>query len=234
MYAPSFAPGSSASEADHAYTASTLAKFLGRMYCKENKGNIEQQNSVKAALGSLELIERKVPGYSLASTKNISLVKLIKANSEIKDKHERAQARQKKTAEELTKKNEEIAENTRKADEAEVELKQAKLAQKKAEREVKKASTKAKAKRLRKKASEARDKAERNKENIEEHGEKLEEDVAKVHAKEEEQKAEDEYEAIRRSMRDRIRAIQMIGKDEHEDKSLGVRDLKEKDREIVR
>src|ERR1019366_2067105 len=48
-YAPSFVPGrkpTSASEAEVPYTASTLAAFLGGVYCKLNKGSVEPQNSV--------------------------------------------------------------------------------------------------------------------------------------------------------------------------------------------
>jgi hypothetical protein len=62
-YAPSFVPEKTpdAPGASHAYTADTLARFLGGVYVKPDKC---AQNGVRAALGILEMEERKVVGFS--------------------------------------------------------------------------------------------------------------------------------------------------------------------------
>jgi hypothetical protein len=62
-YAPSFVPEktSDGPGPSHAYTADTLARFLGGSYVEPDK---TAQNTVRAALGILEMEERKVVGFS--------------------------------------------------------------------------------------------------------------------------------------------------------------------------
>ena len=62
-YAPSFIPGKPSVDlgSTHPYTADTLARFLGGIYVFPDK---HAQFSVRAALGVLEMEERKVKGFS--------------------------------------------------------------------------------------------------------------------------------------------------------------------------
>jgi hypothetical protein len=62
-FSPSFVPGSTSctTVVHHAYTTDTLARFLGGAYVKSNG---RAQESVQAALGILEMEERKIKGFS--------------------------------------------------------------------------------------------------------------------------------------------------------------------------
>jgi len=104
--APSFIPGkvSDPPGGSHMYTADTLSRFLGGIYVKAPlKGRTEDraQNSVVAALGILEMEERKVVGFSeqvlrtqkeaegddAEETRYVGAKKIIAIISEVK-KHE--------------------------------------------------------------------------------------------------------------------------------------------------
>jgi flagellar biosynthesis GTPase FlhF len=108
-HAPSYKQGvSSTSEVDHPYTADTLARFLGGVYVKPSSNTA--QNSVVAALGVLELEERKVKGFSEKilqkdgvdpSGRYIAAVRVIEYVDEIKKREVKAQERAEKSAEEI-------------------------------------------------------------------------------------------------------------------------------------
>jgi flagellar biosynthesis GTPase FlhF len=107
-YAPSFKMGSSTPAVDHPYTADTLARFLGGVYVKP--GDNSAQNSVVAALGVLELEERKVKGFSEKvlqkdevdpSGRYVGAKRVIEYVEEIKQREVKAQERAEKSAEEI-------------------------------------------------------------------------------------------------------------------------------------
>jgi len=110
-YAPSFVPGkvSVTPEVTHPYTAETLAKFLGGVYVKAARGGMAQ-NSVLAALGILEMEERKVKGFSEEilhvsgagpDGKYVGAKRIIEIVSEVKQREVKAQERAEKSAEEI-------------------------------------------------------------------------------------------------------------------------------------
>jgi hypothetical protein len=113
-YAPSFIPGLSApsggpdtpnASSPNAYTADSLAQFLGGMYVKSTG---RAQDSVAAALGILELEERRLPGFSESvlisneegEKKYKGAKKVISIVSDIKKRHETTLATRNKSAEE--------------------------------------------------------------------------------------------------------------------------------------
>jgi ParB-like nuclease domain len=100
-YAPSFVPGKPSDTPGvlHPYTTDTLARFLGGVYVKP--GNNAAQNSVHAALGVLEMEERKVAGFSEQALKTstdeghrfLGAKKIIQIVSDIKQREEKIAAR---------------------------------------------------------------------------------------------------------------------------------------------
>jgi len=102
-YAPSFIPGKEASGApgaSHAYTADSVARFLGGVYVKPDGC---AQDGVRAALGILEMEERKVIGFSERVLRDpdteegvryLGAKKIIKIVSEVKEKEVKVAERQ--------------------------------------------------------------------------------------------------------------------------------------------
>jgi hypothetical protein len=107
-YAPSFVPGKEGcTTVVHPYTTDTLARFLGGVYVKTNG---RAQESVQAALGILEMEERKVKGFSEKvlqvngagpDGKYMGAKRIIQIVSEVKQGEIKAQERAEKTAEEV-------------------------------------------------------------------------------------------------------------------------------------
>jgi hypothetical protein len=105
--APSFVPGKASVTlgVTHAYTADSLAKFLGGVYIKPNG---HAQNSVLAALGILEMEERKVTGFSERTlktttdegTRYLGAKKIIQLVSDVKQREVKIIERREKSAEE--------------------------------------------------------------------------------------------------------------------------------------
>ena len=119
-YAPSFVPGrepSGTSEVPHPYTAATLAQFLGGIYSKagSREERIMPSNSVVAALGILELEERKVDGFTPRTYVNKAIKDIIPMVSDIKQRTIAVQERRGKSAEEIAKLREEQLEAQKKA-----------------------------------------------------------------------------------------------------------------------
>src|ERR1035437_720548 len=105
-YAPSFVPGrvSEHSECSHPYTADTLARTLGGVYINSGGGERKQDrasNSVVAALGILELEEKKIDGFTPRVYADKSIREIIPMVSDIKQRHIIQVERQGKTQAEL-------------------------------------------------------------------------------------------------------------------------------------
>lgn len=108
-YAPSFVPGkpSSTPGVEHTYTADSLARFLGGVYVKASDKSA--QNSVVAALGILEMEERKVSGFSERTLKTsteeglryLGAKKIIQIVNDVKQREVKIIERREKTAEEV-------------------------------------------------------------------------------------------------------------------------------------
>lgn len=137
-YAPSYIPGklpSDTAAVSHAYTADSLARFLG--YIK--RASKTAKNSVVAALGLLEMEERKlIKRDSVAKVPETELIQIV---SDIKKREVKVIERREKTAEEiaaLDKEQREIqAERKRISDNADEDRKKLveKLAKAKAEKD---------------------------------------------------------------------------------------------------
>ena len=105
-YAPSFVPGKEpcgTTVVPHPYTADTLAKYLGGIYTKKDneRGRTRASDSVTAALGILELEERRIPGFSWENFKGQPIRKIIPACQELKKRYTEVVARSQKTAKQL-------------------------------------------------------------------------------------------------------------------------------------
>jgi ParB-like nuclease domain len=106
-YAPSFVPGKTSVTlgVTHSYTADSLAKFLGGVYVKPSG---HAQTSVIAALGILEMEERKVTGFSEKTLKTatdegvryLGAKKIIQLVNDVKQREVKIIERREKTAEE--------------------------------------------------------------------------------------------------------------------------------------
>jgi hypothetical protein len=107
-YAPSYVPGkaSVAPSATHPYTADVLARFLGGVYIRPDG---HAQPSVLAALGILEMEERKVEGFSERTLRTVAdegdrylgAKKIIQIVSDVKQREVKVIERREKTAEEM-------------------------------------------------------------------------------------------------------------------------------------
>jgi hypothetical protein len=109
-YAPSYVPGKQPVEpsSTRPYSADTLARFLGGVYVLPDK---HAQPSVRAALGVLEMEERKVKGFSEEilyvksgagpDGKYVGAKRIIEIVSEVKQREVKAQERAEKSAEEI-------------------------------------------------------------------------------------------------------------------------------------
>ena len=101
-FAPSFVPGRpSGSEPERPYTASTLAFFLGGIYITKDRGMNAPSNSVKAALGILELEEKKIQGITPRTFENKPIREIIPMVADIKKRVEVVQERRGKSAAEI-------------------------------------------------------------------------------------------------------------------------------------
>ena len=162
-YAPSFVPGKkpfSGTVPEHPYTASTIATFLGGIYVTTNKGHKEPSSSVRAALGILELEERKIPGFSWENFKGQPIRKIIPACQGIKKQYEESRERSKKSAEENAKAREVLAEKVVLQKQQEKEAAKAKLKAQRAAAEAKRDKENKELQEAKRKATEERDKLE--------------------------------------------------------------------------
>ncbi len=113
-YAPSFVPVKTSDPlgGSHPYTADTLARFLGGAYVKAplvGRTEMRAQNSVVAALGILEMEERKVEGFSERTlkivtdegTRYLGAKKIIQIVSDVKQREVKIIERREKTAAEV-------------------------------------------------------------------------------------------------------------------------------------
>lgn len=106
-FAPSFVPGKvrCTTDVQRAYNTDTLARFLGGVYVRPNG---RAQESVLAALGILEMEERKVSGFSERTLKTVTedgtrylgAKKIIQLVSEVKQREVKVLERREKSAEE--------------------------------------------------------------------------------------------------------------------------------------
>ena len=239
-YAPSFVPGKEGcTTVVHPYTTDTLARFLGGVYVKTNG---RAQESVQAALGILEMEERKVKGFSEKvlqvngagpDGKYMGAKRIIQIVSEVKQGEIKAQERAEKTAEEVR-----IEEAKQRKLQADIKTREAKE-QKEHEALLSKqmdarlAENKAEAKRLQQVIKDKTAAAEA----------KAEADVAKLLALEvvleekkkaaQEQNKVDEYLPIRREA---VRIIHVLERRDLEEdvKALARKPLNANDRELVR
>jgi hypothetical protein len=241
-YAPSFIPAKQPAtpEVARPYTADTLARFLGGVYVKP--GDNSAQNSVVAALGVLELEERKVKGFSekvlqTSGTgpdgKYVGAKRVIEYVEEIKQREIKVQERAEKSAEEIRLADEAaraLQEKT-KAREAKEKKEHDELIRKRMEALVEENAKEAKRLQqvIKDKAEAAEAKAEADKAKLKE----LEAGLAAKKEAAKEQQKEDEYLPIRRET-DRIIHI-LERRDLEEDiKALSRRPLNNQDRERVR
>jgi ParB/RepB/Spo0J family partition protein len=240
-YAPSFVPGKEpcTPEVQRPYNTDTLARVLGAVYVKPSG---RAQNTVLAALGILEMEERKVKGFSEEilhvksgsgpDGKYVGAKRIIEIVSEVKQREVKAQERAEKSAEEIR-----LADEAKRK--AQQETKEREAKEKKEHDELIRKQVEAlaeendkAAKRIQKeikdKAVAAEAKAEADKAKLKALDENLE---AKKEAAQEQRKV-DEYLPIRRET-DRIIHI-LERRDLEEDlKALSRRPLSLKDRERV-
>jgi hypothetical protein len=239
-YAPSFVPGK-VSNAPGAlgYTADTLARFLGGVYVKPDGC---AQNGVRAALGILEMEERKIKGFSERvlqvngagpDGKYVGAKKIIEIVSKVKKDEIKVQERTEKTAKEI----------------AAIEAKQKELREKEAERKAKEKrehdellnrqvaarveENAAEAKRVAKLLKEQREAAEAKAERDKVNGAKLDADVEAKKKAAEEQRRVDEYSPIADEVDRIIHKLERRDMSE-EIKALARRPMNTNDRERVR
>jgi len=240
--APSFIPGkvSDTPGVSHLYTADTLARFLGGVYVKP--ASKTAQNSALAALGILEMEERKVKGFSERvlqvngagpDGKYVGAKKIIEIVSKVKKDEIKVQERTEKTAKEI----------------AAIEAKQKELREKEAERKAKEKrehdellnrqvaarveENAAEAKRVAKLLKEQREAAEAKAERDKVNGAKLDADVEAKKKAAEEQRRVDEYSPIADEVDRIIHKLERRDMSE-EIKALARRPMNTNDRERVR
>ena len=207
-YAPSFVPGkaSSTSGVDHPYTTDSLARFLGGVYIKS--GDNSAQNSVVAALGILEMEERKIDisertlrarkDDDTEETRYLGAKQIIKIVSDVKQREVKAIERQEKTKEETAefdRQQREIQAQRKKVEEEAEEKRQKeveRLAKAKAE------ANKPKIEAIKEKIKEIEDHAVEKNLALEVKAAELDKQVQARKAREAEAKKEDAYLPIRR------------------------------------
>lgn len=198
-HAPSFVPGrSSTSEVDHPYTADSLARTLGGVYLKKTSNTA--QNSVIAALGILELEEKKIQGFTERVYSDKSIREIIPMVSDIKQRTEAVQERRGKTAAELSELREKQLAAQKKAKEDEDKADAARKVLVRSMAEAKRAENEKKQDRI---AAEIKEKDERAKAKEALHQQRIKEldaKIAAVKAWEAEQRVEDTYAPIRRDV----------------------------------
>lgn len=246
-YAPSFIPGkhTDPTVGSVAYTGDTIARFLGGTYVRKSlKGRAKEwraQQSVHAALGVLELEERKVKGFSEKvlqvngvgpDGKYVGAKRILEVVAEIKQREVKVQERAEKSAEEIR-----AEEAKQQALQAQIKAREAKdkkdhdeLLRKQMEAQVEKNAAEHRriSAEITKKADAAEAKAEADKAKLK----ALEENVEAKKEAAKEQRKEDEYLPIRRET-DRIIHV-LERRDLEEDlKALSRRPLSLKDKERV-
>jgi|ERR1039458_2113832 hypothetical protein len=207
-YAPSFVPGkaSDTSEVPHQYTADTLARFLGGVYVKTSSSTAS--NSVVAALGILELEERKVKEFSDKVYNGHSIREIIPMVADIKERVVTVQARRGKSAEEIAKMREQQLEAQAKikAEEKKDEDERKALVKKIAEAQYAEDERKELALKARLKAE---DKVAQEKEALNKlRRAEFEKQLADKKAWEAEQCIQDEYKPIRRDVENMLRKLE--------------------------
>jgi hypothetical protein len=228
--APSFIPGGYTSVVDRPYTTDSVARFLG--YIK--KGSNTAKNSVVAALGVLELEERKLLTNQTASLKHLNVKQILQFVSDVKDREIRGKERTEKL-------RKEEAEAT--AERVRLEKEQKERARK--AKEEYDASVKREAEALREKNRQEAARLKKERENkAEELKKKENEDVAKTLALEvrlgeiAKEKAEaakrDEYAPIRREVEHIIFKLEADPSYVEECKALARKKLTPEDRERIR
>jgi hypothetical protein len=239
-YAPSFVPGRpSGSEPERPYTAASLARFLGGVYITKDRGKEAPSNSVKAALGILELEERKIEGFTQQVYVDKSIREIIPMVSDIKQRHVAQVERRGKTAAELEalRAKQLEAQAKAKADEKAAEEEREALFQKYSDARREENNRKAdKAAEERKGADErAKLKEKLNKLRMAE----LDEKIAQKKAWEAEQRIQDAYSSIRRDVESMVGRLERTVEEHNpfrdEVKALAkLRKLKAEDRERLR
>ena len=249
-YAPSFIPGKQIpdpSGGSRPYTADTLARFLGGIYLRpplttrESSGRA--QDLIHAALGILEMEERKVDGFSERvlripnkgedGTQYLGAKAIIKVVSDVKEREVKIAERKEKTKEEIAALDREARaiEAERKAREKAIEEKEEQLL--KEMKEARKAEDEKKAQEIQDRIKAANEAAKKKDEDDVVKLLDLEVKINERKEKEVEQRKEDLYVPIRKEV-DRIVHLLERRDEEEELKALSRKGINPGDRERVR
>ena len=249
-YAPSFIPGKQIpdpSGGSRPYTADTLARFLGGIYLrpplKTRESSGRAQDLIHAALGILEMEERKVDGFSERvlripnkgedGTQYLGAKAIIKVVSDVKEREVKIAERKEKTKEEIAALDREARaiEAERKAREKAIEEKEEQLL--KEMKEARKAEDEKKAQEIQDRIKAANEAAKKKDEDDVVKLLDLEVKINERKEKEVEQRKEDLYAPIRKEV-DRIVHLLERRDEEEELKALSRKGINPGDRERVR
>ena len=249
-YAPSFIPGKQIpdpSGGSRPYTADTLARFLGGIYLrpplKTRESSGRAQDLIHAALGILEMEERKVDGFSERvlripnkgedGTQYLGAKAIIKVVSDVKEREVKIAERKEKTKEEIAALDREARaiEAERKAREKAIEEKEEQLL--KEMKEARKAEDEKKAQEIQDRIKAANEAAKKKDEDDVVKLLDLEVKINERKEKEVEQRKEDLYVPIRKEV-DRIVHLLERRDEEEELKTLSRKGINPGDRERVR
>ena len=249
-YAPSFIPGKQIpdpSGGSRPYTADTLARFLGGIYLrpplKTRESSGRAQDLIHAALGILEMEERKVDGFSERvlripnkgedGTQYLGAKAIIKVVSDVKEREVMIAERTEKTKEEIAALDREARaiEAERKAREKAIEEKEEQLL--KEMKEARKAEDEKKAQEIQDRIKAANEAAKKKDEDDVVKLLDLEVKINERKEKEVEQRKEDLYVPIRKEV-DRIVHLLERRDEEEELKALSRKGINPGDRERVR
>ena len=249
-YAPSFIPGKQIpdpSGGSRPYTADTLARFLGGIYLrpplKTRESSGRAQDLIHAALGILEMEERKVDGFSERvlripnkgedGTQYLGAKAIIKVVSDVKEREVKIAERKEKTKEEIAALDREARaiEAERKAREKAIEEKEEQLL--KEMKEARKAEDEKKAQEIQDRIKAANKAAKKKNEDDVVKLLDLEVKINERKEKEVEQRKEDLYVPIRKEV-DRIVHLLERRDEEEELKALSRKGINPGDRERVR
>ena len=249
-YAPSFIPGKQIpdpSGGSRPYTADTLARFLGGIYLrpplKTRESSGRAQDLIHAALGILEMEERKVDGFSERvlripnkgedGTQYLGAKAIIKVVSDVKEREVKIAERKEKTKEEIAALDREARaiEAERKAREKAIEEKEEQLL--KEMKEARKAEDEKKAQEIQDRIKAANEAAKKKDEDDVVKLLDLEVKINERKEKEVEQRKEDLYVTLRKEV-DRIVHLLERRDEEEELKALSRKGINPGDRERVR
>src|SRR5208282_1865224 len=214
-YAPSYVPGREppvSTELTRPYTAATLANFLGGIYTApgNRKGQVQAASSVVAALGILELEEKKIQGFSDRVYNGKSIREIIPMVSDIKQRTEIIQERRNKSAEEIAELNAQRLEAQAKAKAEEKKADDARKAFLKAEADAMRAENERKADKL-KAERKAADETAKAKEVLNKlRMQQLDDQLAAKKAWEASQQVQDAYLPIRRDVEAMLGKLETI------------------------